>query len=145
MQPAALHHGQVAGLALIWKWFYYGGAVQVQCSLPIAPESAWCRLRVSTWVSTSCVRVGVYDMYVGVWFQPLMNLKCDLLVSNFAFRIPLAPLRSAPNTMKEMYARRAREAEKNGEAGKENPFQTGELPSTLVTVVGLCTLNQADP
>ena len=39
----------------------------------------------------------------------------------------------APNTMKEMYGRREREAKKNGE-DFENPFQTGELPSTVATV-----------
>mmetsp|Transcript_36651 Transcript_36651/g.58871 ORF Transcript_36651/g.58871 Transcript_36651/m.58871 type:complete len:482 (-) Transcript_36651:508-1953(-) len=63
--PMLARYGQVVGLALIWKWFYY-----------------------------------------------------------------------APNTMKEMYGRRAREAEKKGLTGEENPFQTGELPSTIVTVVG---------
>ena len=62
--PMLARYGQVVGLALIWKWFYY-----------------------------------------------------------------------APNTMKEMYARREREATKAGE-DFENPFKTGELPSTLVTVVG---------
>ena len=62
--PMIFRYGQVIGLALIWKWFYY-----------------------------------------------------------------------APNTMKEMYARREREAEKNGEK-MENPFKTGELPSTVATVVG---------
>ena len=60
--PMLARYGQVVGLALIWKWFYY-----------------------------------------------------------------------APNTMKEMYARREREATKAGE-DFENPFKTGELPSTLVTV-----------
>jgi hypothetical protein len=60
--PMIARYGQVVGLALIWKWFYY-----------------------------------------------------------------------APNTMKEMYGRREREAKKNGE-DFENPFQTGELPSTVATV-----------
>ena len=60
--PMLARYGQVVGLALIWKWFYY-----------------------------------------------------------------------APNTMKELYGRREREAKKNGEAF-ENPFQTGELPSTVATV-----------
>jgi hypothetical protein len=60
--PMLARYGQVVGLALIWKWFYY-----------------------------------------------------------------------APNTMKEMYGRREREAKKNGE-DFENPFQTGELPSTVATV-----------
>lgn len=60
--PMILRYGQVVGLALIWKWFYY-----------------------------------------------------------------------APNTMKEMYQRREREAKKAGE-DFENPFKTGELPSTVATV-----------
>ena len=63
--PMLARYGQVVGLALIWKWFYY-----------------------------------------------------------------------APNTMKEMYQRREREAVKAGDSSYENPFKTGELPSTLVTVVG---------
>mmetsp|Transcript_14978 Transcript_14978/g.36224 ORF Transcript_14978/g.36224 Transcript_14978/m.36224 type:complete len:494 (+) Transcript_14978:130-1611(+) len=62
--PMAMKYGQVIGLALIWKWFYY-----------------------------------------------------------------------APNTMKELYAKKAREAEKAGEVGAENPYRTGELPSTVITVI----------
>jgi|Transcript_1141 hypothetical protein len=60
--PMVSRYLQVAGLALVWKWFYY-----------------------------------------------------------------------APNTLKELHARRAREAEKNGQVA-ENPFKTGTLPSTVLTV-----------
>ena len=60
--PMFMRYLQVAGLALVWKWFYY-----------------------------------------------------------------------APNTLKELFARKEREAQK---AGKEapNPFKTGHFPSTLLTV-----------
>jgi fatty acid desaturase len=61
--PMIARYGQVVGLALIWKWFYY-----------------------------------------------------------------------APNTMKEMYQRKEREAQKAGE-DFVNPFKTGELPSTVATVI----------
>jgi fatty acid desaturase len=40
----------------------------------------------------------------------------------------------APNTMKELFARRAREAEKRGEESYQ-PFTTGSMPSTVLTTV----------
>ena len=40
----------------------------------------------------------------------------------------------APNTMKELFARRAREAEKRGEEPYQ-PFTTGSMPSTVLTTV----------
>ena len=60
--PMLMRYLQVAGLALVWKWFYY-----------------------------------------------------------------------APNTLKELFARREREAAKAGDSAP-NPFQTGHLPSTVLTV-----------
>jgi fatty acid desaturase len=40
----------------------------------------------------------------------------------------------APNTMKELFARRAREAEKRGEESYQ-PYTTGSMPSTVLTTV----------
>ena len=40
----------------------------------------------------------------------------------------------APNTMKELFARRAREAEKRGEEPYQ-PYTTGSMPSTVLTTV----------
>jgi fatty acid desaturase len=40
----------------------------------------------------------------------------------------------APNTMKELFARRAREAEKRGKESYQ-PFTTGEMPSTVLTTI----------
>jgi len=40
----------------------------------------------------------------------------------------------APNTMKELFARRAREAEKRGEESYQ-PYTTGEMPSTVLTTI----------
>ncbi|CAL6432321.1 unnamed protein product [Bathycoccus prasinos] len=40
----------------------------------------------------------------------------------------------APNTMKELFARRAREAEKRGEKSYQ-PYTTGSMPSTVLTTV----------
>jgi hypothetical protein len=60
------------------------------------------RTRVSDPLSVSIVHkvkwllergvVGLYKLLKSAWFQPL-NLKCDILVSNFAFQIQLVPLR----------------------------------------------------
>jgi fatty acid desaturase len=61
--PMFMRYAQVAGLALVWKWFYY-----------------------------------------------------------------------APNTLKELFARKEREAAKAGGEAK-NPFRTGHLPSTVLTAV----------